>query len=288
MPRKLFIAVYSAAFVAIGMISQPVLAQGGGKAAKDIVVAKVEGETIYRNELLRAFQSLPKEVKQTGLEVIYPKLVERLIQRRLLIIQGRKKNLAKDAEVVRRMKLLENAVIGEVYLNRLIEKNLKPELLKERYQAFLASNPSREEVHARHILLEKEIDATNLVAHLQGGMDFSEAAKKYSTGPSASKGGDLGYFGRKDMVKPFADAAFTLKKGEFTQKPVKTKFGWHVIKVEDHRTVQPPTFEALKPRLIQEAGQGVAVSVMQKLVEAAKVERFALDGSLIKSAPKAK
>ncbi|MBT5110047.1 MAG: peptidylprolyl isomerase, partial [Rhodospirillaceae bacterium] len=278
MPRKLFIAVYSAAIAAIGVISQPVLAQSGGKTVKDIVVAKVEGETIVRTELLRAFQSLPNEVKQTGLEAIYPKLVERLIQRRLLIIQGRKHNLAKDAEVIRRMKLLENAVIGEVYLNRLIEKNLKPELLQERYQAFLASNPPREEVHARHILLEKEVDATNLIAHVQGGMDFAEAAKKYSTGPSASKGGDLGYFGRTDMVKPFADAAFVLKKGEFTQKPVKTKFGWHVIKVEDHRTVAPPTFEALKPRLVQEAGQGVAVAVMNRLVETAKVERFALDG----------
>lgn len=288
MPRKFLIAVYSAAIAAIGVISQPVLAQSGGKTVKDIVVAKVEGETIVRTELLRAFQSLPNEVKQTGLEAIYPKLVERLIQRRLLIIQGRKHNLAKDAEVIRRMKLLENAVIGEVYLNRLIEKNLKPELLQERYQAFLASNPSREEVHARHILLEKEVDATNLIAHVQGGMDFAEAAKKYSTGPSASKGGDLGYFARTDMVKPFADAAFALKKGEFTQKPVKTKFGWHVIKVEDHRTVAPPTFEALKPRLVQEAGQGVAVAVMQRLVDTAKVERFALDGSPMKSAPKAK
>jgi peptidyl-prolyl cis-trans isomerase C len=288
MPRKLSLAIYSAAIAAIGVISQPVLAQSGGKAVKDIVVAKVEGETIYRTELLRAFQSLPNEVKQTGLEAIYPKLVERLIQRRLLIIEGRKKNLAKDAEVIRRMKLLESAVIGEVYLNRLIEKNLKPELLKERYQTFLANNPAREEVHARHILLEKEVDATNLIAHVQGGMDFAEAARKYSTGPSASKGGDLGYFGRTDMVKPFADAAFALKKGEFTQKPVKTKFGWHVIKVEDHRKVEPPTFEALKPRLVQEAGQGVAVAVMQNLVDTAKIERFALDGSSMKSAPKAK
>ena len=274
MPRTSIFAVIFAVFVSVGLQSQPAVSQDAKKPPKDIVVAKVEGQTIYRSELLRAFQRLPKEVKQAGLEKIYPKLIERLIQRRLLIIEGRSKKLGKDPEVIRRMKRLEDAVIGEEYLNRLIEKNLKPELLKERYQAFLANNPAREEVHARHILLDKQEDATNLIAHVQGGMDFAEAAKKYSTGPSASKGGDLGYFGRTDMVKPFADAAFALKKGAFTQNPVKTKFGWHVIKVEDHRTVQPPSFEALKPRLIQEAGQGVALEVMNKLVAAAKASRW--------------
>ena len=288
MPRSSIFTVMLAVFISIGLVSQPVLSQDAKKPQKDIVVAKVEGQKIYRSELLRAFQRLPKEVKQKGLEVIYPKLVERLIQRRLLIIEGRAKKLSKDSEVLRRMKRLEDAVIGEVFLNRLIEKNLKPELLKERYQAVLASNPAREEVHARHILLDKEVDATNLIAHVQGGMDFAEAAKKYSTGPSAPKGGDLGYFGRTDMVKPFADAAFALKIGAYTQKPVKTKFGWHVIKVEDHRTVQPPSFEALKPRLVQEAGQGVALGVMKKLMAEAKVERFAMDGSLLKAPSKAK
>jgi len=288
MPRSFIFTVILAVFISTGQLSQPALSQGAKKPQKDIVVAKVEGQKIYRSELLRAFQGLPKEVKQTGLEVIYPKLVERLIQQRLLIIEGRAKKLSNDSEVLRRMKQLEGAVIGEIFLNRLIEKNLRPELLKERYQAFRVSNPAREEVHARHILLDKEVDATNLIAHVQGGMDFAEAAKKYSTGPSASKGGDLGYFGRSDMVKPFADAAFALKTGAYTQKPVKTKFGWHVIKVEDHRTVQPPSFEALKPRLIQEVGQGVALEVMKKLVAAAKVERFAMDGSPLKAPSKAK
>jgi peptidyl-prolyl cis-trans isomerase C len=170
----------------------------------------------------------------------------------------------------------------------LIESKLSPELLKERYDAFVANNPPREEAHARHILLEKEVDATNLIAHLDGGMDFAEAAKKYSTGPSASKGGDLGYFGRGDMVKPFSDAAFAMKKGEYTKKPVKTKFGWHVIKVEDLRKVEAPTFEALKPRLVQQAGQGLATQAMSDLVSGAKVERFALDGSPLKSSPAVK
>ena len=295
MLRKPCSAVFAAVLFSFGLTAGVVHAQSGATknsaTAKDIVVAKVEDQTIYRTELLRAFQRLPDQVKQAGLETIYPRLVERLIQRRLLIIQGRSQNLAKDADVIRRVKLLEDAVIGEVFLNRLIESKLSPALLKERYDAFVAQNPPREEAHARHILLEKEVDATNLIAHLDGGMDFAEAAKKYSTGPSASKGGDLGYFGRGDMVKPFSDAAFAMKKGEYTKKPVKTKFGWHVIKVEDLRKVEAPTFEALKPRLVQEAGQGLAAEAMADLVSGAKVERFTLDGSPLappKSSPAAK
>ncbi|MBL4721269.1 MAG: peptidylprolyl isomerase [Alphaproteobacteria bacterium] len=288
MLRQSRLAVYTAVFAFIAALplwgGEGALAQSG-KAEKDIVVATVEGQTIYRTELLRAFQRLPDQVKQAGLETIYPRLVERLVQRRLLVIEGRAQKLAKDPAVIRRVKLLEDAVIGEVFLNRLIESKLSPALLKERYDAFVASNPPREEARARHVLLDKEVDATNLIAHLKGGMDFAEAAKKYSTGPSASKGGDLGYFGRTDMVKPFSDAAFSLKKGEFTQTPVKTKFGYHVIKLEDLRKVEAPSFEVLKPRLVQEAGQGLAAQAMAELVDKAKVERFAFDGSPMKAPP---
>jgi len=257
-----------------------------GKPVDDILVARVEGTPIYRSEVLRAFSGLPDQMKQAGLETIYPQLVERMIQQRLLIINGRKNNLSDSEIVKRRVKQLEDAVIGEVYLNQIIEQNVTPSLLEERYQAFLKQNPPAEEVHARHILLKTEIDAKNVIGHLDAGKSFEDAAREFSTGPSASSGGDLGYFKRGDMVKPFADAAFALQANNVTPLPVKTRFGWHVIKVVDRRTVEPPSFEEMKPRILRDVGRNVAVGVMQQMVEAAKVERFTLEGKPMPAAPK--
>ena len=248
------------------------------KAADDAVVAKVEGQVIHRSEVIRAFSTLPQQMQQAGFETIYPNLLERLIQQRLLIIEGRKMKLAESAEVKSRLKRLKDALIGEIYLNQLIEQNVTPGLLERRYAEHLQKNPPVDEVRARHILLKTEIDAKNVIGHLQAGKTFPDAAKEFSTGPSAAKGGDLGYFKRGDMVKPFADAAFAMKAGDVSPLPVKTRFGYHVIKVEDRRAVAPLTFEKMKPKILRDVGRTVAVGVMQQLVATAKVERFALDG----------
>lgn len=272
MPRRTSAraALIAAGFVLIAAF--PVAAQD------DPVVAKVEGQEIRRSEVVRAFSSLPQQMQQAGFETIYPGLLERLIQQRLLIVEGRKNKLEDSDEVKVRLKRLEDALVGEVYLNQLIEQNMTPGLLDQRYKDFLAKNPPVDEVRARHILLKTETDAKNVIGHLDAGKKFDEAAKEFSTGPSAASGGDLGYFKRGDMVKPFADAAFAMKAGQVTPLPVKTRFGWHVIKVEERRSVTPPSFEEMKPRMLRDAGRTIAVGVMQQLVEGAKVERFALDG----------
>ena len=92
-----------------------------------------------------------------------------------------------------------------------------------------------EEVHARHILVKTEAEAKSIIDQLNKGADFAALAKKYSTDPAAASGGDLGYFSRDDMVPAFSAAAFALKPGQYTKTPVKTQFGWHVIKVVDRR-----------------------------------------------------
>lgn len=272
MPRRtsLHAALIAAGFALISAL--PAAAQ------EDPVVAKVEGQEILRSEVVRAFSSLPQQMQQAGFETIYPGLLERLIQQRLLIVEGRKNKLEESDEVKVRLKRLEDALVGEVYLNQLIEQNMTPGLLDKRYKEFLEKNPPVDEVRARHILLKTEVDAKNVIGHLDAGKKFDEAAKEFSTGPSAANGGDLGYFKRGDMVKPFADAAFAMKAGQVSPLPVKTRFGWHVIKVEDRRSVTPPSFEEMKPRMLRDAGRTIAVGVMQQLVEGAKVERFALDG----------
>jgi len=105
------------------------------------------------------------------------------------------------------------------------------------------------EFNARHILVETEQEAKDIISLLDGGGDFVELAKEKSTGPSGPNGGELGWFGAGQMVKPFADAAAALEKGSYTKEPVQTQFGWHVIRLEDSREGTPPPYEDVKERL---------------------------------------
>ena len=282
MPRPAHVIAAVAVLLSAVAIPGMSVAQTDG----DVPVAVVDGMKIMRSTVLRAYEGLPDSVKQQGgLEAIYPRLLDRVIQQKLLVTEGRKEKMATDPQVVARMKEVEDAVIGEYYLNRLIEKNMSPDFLENQYKAFLAQNPPSEQIHARHILLKTEADATNVIGHLAAGKKFEDAAKEFSTGPSAPNGGDLGFFKKEDMVKPFSDAAFSMKAGEVSKTPVKTRFGYHVIQVVERRTTEPPTFEEMKPQIMQRAGRNVAIDVMSKLVENAKVERFELDGTPMLAAP---
>ena len=103
-------------------------------------------------------------------------------------------------------------------------------------------------MHARHILVENEDDAKKAYDRVKGGEDFAKVAKELSKDPGSSDGGDLGWFTKDRMVKEFADAAFAMKPGDISQ-PVKSQFGWHVIKVEERRTKPVPTFDQVKPQI---------------------------------------
>jgi peptidyl-prolyl cis-trans isomerase C len=127
--------------------------------------------------------------------------------------------------------------------------------------------------------VKTEDEANDLIKRLVAGADFAKLATENSTGPSKTRGGDLDYFGRGQMVPQFEEAAFALAKGEFTQKPVRSPFGWHVIKVEDKRQSKPPSFEESRAKLGQEVSQEVAAELVKNLMENAKIERFEADGS---------
>ncbi len=152
--------------------------------------------------------------------------------------------------------------------------------LKERYTKFLADNPGQEEVSARHILLQTEEEAKAVVAELKKGADFADLARKKSIDPSAKTGGgDLGYFTKDQMVPEFSEAAFKLAKGQTTEQPVKSSFGWHVIRVEDKRRSPPPSFEEAREQLTSELSQQVISEVVKQLRDGAKLERFNMDGT---------
>jgi peptidyl-prolyl cis-trans isomerase C len=176
--------------------------------------------------------------------------------------------------------MLEDQVIAQSYVEKLVEKSATDAVLKARYDKFVKEAPPREEVHARHILLANEADAKAVIEELKKGGDFAKLAQEKSTDPAGkTSGGDLGYFTKEEMVPEFADTAFKLKPGEITQAPVHTQFGWHVIKLEDRRAAKPPTFDQLKPQLVRDVGREVFEKKLNELKTAAKIEVFNADGS---------
>lgn len=275
---SLFARPVARLFLAAALAVSGGLAALPARAADDPVVATVNGEDIHRSALEQIRAAIPY-LKDVPLEHVYDALLNNVIDLTLVADEARKAGLEKDPVVTRNIKAAERQILRSVYLSREIDKEIDEGRLKAAYAAWLKENPPEEEVHARHILLESEKDARAVIEALKAGKDFAALAKEKSTGPSASSGGDLGYFKKADMVKPFAEAAFALKAGEYSAEPVKTQFGWHVIKVEDRRTGRQPSFEELKPHLREQVADEIAMGIVKRLREHAKVTRFAIDGS---------
>jgi peptidyl-prolyl cis-trans isomerase C len=183
------------------------------------------------------------------------------------------------------MVFVEEQVIQDFWLQREIAKKVTPEKLQQRYDERLKSMPPEEEVHARHILVATEDEAKAIIAELKKGAAFDKVAKEKSTDKaSGAEGGDLGWFKKSDMVKEFAEAAFALKKGEMSETPIKTQFGYHIITIEDRRKAPPPAFEEMQDQLREELARETVTSLLDQLRAAAKIEKFAMDGSKLEPA----
>jgi len=250
----------------------------------DTVVARVDGTELRLSDVEAAQKNLPPQAQKLPLEQIYPILLDRLVDGELITEAGRKEHLDRDPDVQSRLKRYEDRLIQEAYLNRMVKPAETEDELRTRYQTMLKEKPAHEEVHARHILVATEAEAKSVIAELDKGADFAALAKKYSTDPGAKSGGDLGYFGHDDMVKEFADAAFALSPGQYTKTPVKTEFGWHVIKVEDRRVGKPPSFEEAREELSRDLAHEIIDAKLKELRGTANIEEFGLDGKPLPAA----
>jgi len=244
----------------------------------DTIVARVDGAELRLSDVEAAQQNLPPQAQKLPLTQIYPILLNRLVDGALITEAARKEHLDQDPELQLRLKRYEDHLIQEAYLNREIKDAETEDRLKARYQTFAKEKAGHEEVHARHILVKTEAEAKSVIAELDKGADFAVLAEKYSNDSSARSGGDLGYFGHDDMVKDFADAAFAMPAGKYTTTPVKTEFGWHVIKVEDHRVSTPPSFDEARQEVGQLVARDAVDAKLKELRGAAKIETYGLDG----------
>jgi peptidyl-prolyl cis-trans isomerase C len=182
--------------------------------------------------------------------------------------------------------LAQDQIIARVYIGRYLRSQISEEKIKQRYDELVKQEKPVEEINARHILLKTEDEAKAVIADLKAGKDFAEEAKEKSEDPGTkASGGDLGWFTREEMVPEFADAAFKLEKGQYTDTPVKTQFGYHVIMVVDRRTKPAPTYDQAKVEVFQLLQRELIEQKVRELRTAAKIEEFNLDGSKLPATP---
>jgi peptidyl-prolyl cis-trans isomerase C len=267
--------------LALMVLVAPAWAQAAKPAAPaDPVVARINGFELHRSDIEEAAQNLPPQARQQPADKIYDAILNQMVGTMLVAQAAQRAKFQDQPEMKRKLALIQDQVLAQLYIEELIRKDITEAKLKAAYEKFLKTAPPREEVNARHILLSSEADAKAVIEQLKKGADFATLAKEKTTDPAGkTSGGDLGWFTKEQMVPAFADAAFKLKKGEFTETPVKTQFGWHVIKVEDRRVAKPPSFEEMKPQLTNELARAFVAQKMNELKAAAKIELYNGDGS---------
>jgi peptidyl-prolyl cis-trans isomerase C len=279
-----------AALAALGCLAGPASAQApaakapavqtpGAPVAPDPVVARVNGTEIRFSDLQDAMQGLPAEYRSMPPQTLYPALVNQLVDLEAVVAMARKQGLDKDPAVRRQMARAEDEALQSALFHRDIAPMVTDAAVRARYDRDVAGKPGEAEVHASHILVANEADAVAIIAELKKGGDFAAIAKSRSSDPGAAQGGDLGWFKKGDMLPEFADAAFALQPGQVTDKPVHTQYGWHVIRVEERRTAEPPTFEqardGLRNQMVQDGLQKLVASALAEV----KVEKYNIDGS---------
>jgi len=216
-------------------------------ASKETILATVNGKAISRAEL-DAFAAQKKNTKP-GQQQNPANLLREMVSREVLIQNATKAGLDQRPEFIAELAThRDNLLINTLLQKHLAEHPITEEQLQQAYQQQISQMDLRE-YHARHILSDTDVQAIEIIKELDAGADFVDLAKKRSTGPSAPKGGDLGWFRGQTMVPAFATALKGMEKGSYSQKPVQTRFGWHVILLEDIRERKTPTFDQLKGQL---------------------------------------
>lgn len=265
--------------------SPPASAQAAAAPAEiaaDPVMARVGPVEIHASEVAEAAQALPEQMRGMPPTMLYPMLLDQLIDRHAIVLAARKQGLDRDPLVQKQIARATDSVLQNALLSRAIAPTLTPEAIKAVYDKDYANKPGEQEVRAEHILVPTEEKAKEIIAQLKAGKDFAALARENSTDPSAKENaGDLGYFKRGDMLPEFSDAAFALKPGQFTETPVKTRFGWHVIKVLDHRTAAAPSLEEVQDQIRQKLIQAGVTKVLAEAKQGLAIQKFKQDGTPI-------
>jgi peptidyl-prolyl cis-trans isomerase C len=236
--------------------------------ADDAVIAKLNGKEIKESDLALAETEVGTEVATLPPATRRRVLVEYLIETKLFAEAAEAASLASGPDFEKRLDYWKTRAMRDAYFDKNVKGSISEALAKGIYDDKVKMIPQEDEIEARHILVDTEEKAKELYDKVSAGEDFAKLAEANSNDPgSKADGGKLGFFSKGQMVKEFEEAAFALKKGEVS-KPVKTQFGWHVIKIEDRRPKPLPTFDQVKDKIlgnmVQQKGQQVAQELRGK------------------------
>jgi len=248
------------------------------------VVATVDGRDITRVDVYRYIQAMPANVQQLPAAQVYPLALQQVINTRLIQNKAEDADLENDPEVQQQLDMAQQQIIRNVYIQRKVDEQITEDKLQKEYKEYLKELPEVEERKARHILVESEEKAKELISQLEEGAKFGDLARENSVGPTASEGGELGWFAKEDMVPEFADVAFNMDKGKYTKAPVQTQFGWHVILIEDIRDRPAPSFEEMKPMLQVQLRREILEDMLADWKDNAEIEQFDINGDPIEPA----
>ena len=237
--------------------------------AKDPVVATVNGSEIHESQLRDVYMGLPPQVQK---QVQPRQLVEYAISNKLVTDEARKEKLDSDPEVKKSVKMAEDQFVRAAWQKKKA-MSITDDQLKKRYDEWAPTFKPEEQIHAHHILVETEDEAKAIIADLKSGANFEEIAKTKSKDPNAARnGGDLGFFAKAEMIPEFSDAAFALTMGQITQIPVKTHYGYHVIRLDEKRMSSLPAFAEVKEEIRRSMINQVIQESLKALHDKAKID----------------
>jgi peptidyl-prolyl cis-trans isomerase C len=239
-------------------------------AADDVVVARVNGVDIKQSDLDFAASEVGPRLGNYTPADRKRVLLQYVIENELMAEAGQKDGLDKALTFPAREKYHDRRALRDAFFDVGITNAITEDAAKKIYDEKIATMKPQQEIHARHILVATEDEAKKVAERLKNGEDFATVAKEVSKDAGA-EGGDLGFFTRGQMLKPFEDAAFALDVGQISA-PVQTQFGWHIIKVEEKRDQPLPTFDQVKGAIIGQLVQAKAQEVVSGLRDAAKIE----------------
>ena len=251
----------------------PAAAEAAAPSA-DEVLATVNGTPITAGDVAYAYTTLGEAVERVPPLQRNEMILSLLIDMQLMAGAADKAGMADSPEFAQRMTFVRTQALQEEFMRHLVEENVTEEAVAARYADEAGKLAPREQISASHILVEDEDKAKELITEIDGGADFAELAKENSKDPgSAANGGSLGFFSKGQMVPEFEAAAFALEPGQVTQEPVKSQFGWHIIRLDEKRELPVPPLEQVADQIRQVMIREAYVAEIEKLKETASIER---------------
>ena len=295
------IALHSAAFAeeakeqpaasAAATSAEAPAAKETAKPAKDYVILDVNGDKIKYSEVEALWKSHFQGQEAPDFasfdQRIRDNLIRGVVSERLLLKEAMSQGMDKDPQVLQRLELIKRQLTLQSFMDKQTSSAVSDDKLKAAYEDKIKALGEKEEVHARHILVPTEAEAKEIHKQIKDGGDFEKLAKEKSKDSgSGAAGGDLGYFTQDKMVPQFGEAAFALKEKGDISEPVKSDFGWHIIKLEDRRKAPIPTFEQLRDSLKQELNEKAVTAYVESLLGKSKVKYFDAEGKKLEFNPK--